>query len=130
MKQMALYVFRLAMLIAPAYSIYIYLTGDDSANQSDLLLGNAGFIAWALGGYVLLIWASLNRAITWAQIVVLSLGGMALVYFFLSHDIYSVFLAMPFFEGDNKKLLPVIPYVMTMITLLVSFLFRRTYKKA
>lgn len=129
MKQIVLYVFRLVMIVAPTYNIYVFMQGEGAEHNSDWWMGNAGFIAWALGAYLLLIWASLNRAITTAQIVVLIFGGISLMYFYLSRDIYSVFLAIPFFE-ENKKLLPVIPYAMTMITIAVSFLFRWKYKKA
>lgn len=129
MKQIVLYMFRLAMIIAPAYSIYVFMTGEGAEDNGGMSLDTAGFIAWALGAYLLLIWASMSRAISWGQITVLCIGGLALMYFFLSRDIYSVFLAIPFFE-ENKKLLPIIPYAMTMITLMISFLFRRKYKKS
>ena len=128
MKKLLVWLLRLALLALPTFIIYEYVQNEDVQHDIQWWIDNAGYIAWALGSFLLLLFAASNiELITGAQLGVLIIGTVLLAYFYLDEGIYQAFLGMPFF-AENKKFLPVIPYGVTAIILIIFLLFKRRYR--
>lgn len=124
MKAMLLHPLRLALLGLPAYNLYVFSQGKAEASDLGWWVEQAGFIAWALGAYIILLLSTFIFRLNWMQLIFFCAGAAGLGYFYLTEEIYSFFLAMEYFQGENKKMLPVIPYAMTFITLIVAWVFK------
>lgn len=129
LKKVVLWVLRVVLVVAPAYSLYVFANGDEAAGKpTEWWFEQAGFIAWTLGSYMMILIASVAFRINWAQVVVLVLGALGLTYFYLTPDVYHSFLEMPVFQA-NKKALPLIPYIFTIAVLLLASLLKTRYGK-
>ncbi len=126
-KRYALWLLRLAAIAAPAYSLYIFATGEGAGRPLSWWESQAFYILWALGSYFIILISSYAIRINWVQILVLALGVAGLAYFYLVPDIYALFLESPFF-AENKKALPVVPYLYTVIICFVAMLLKSPAK--
>lgn len=127
-KTIVIWLLRAVLIAAPIYNLVVFVKGEGASNTLDWWIDNAGFIAWALGSYAMLLIATMAFAINWKQIVVLGVGALGLAYFYLTPEVYTHFLELPFFQ-ENKKALPVIPYAYTVIVLLLATLLKTRYGK-
>ena len=128
MKSALLWVLRAALVVAQAYNLYVFASGEGAGKPMDWWLEQGGFIAWALGSYAMLLIATVAFNINWAQIGALVLGAAGLAYFYLTPEVYTSFLEIPFFQ-EHKKALPIIPYAYTVVVLLLSSLLKTRYRK-
>lgn len=124
MKALLLHPLRLALIALPAYNLYIFSQGEGAGKPTDWWIDQAGFIAWALGSYGILLLASFMFRLNWIQLILFCLGTAGLGFFYLTEDIYKFFLSLEYFQDENKKMLPVVPYAITVLTLLLSLLFK------
>lgn len=127
-KKIVLWVLRVVLIVAPAYNLYVFASGEGAGKDTAWWLEQAGFIAWALGSYMMLLIASVAFNINWAQVAALVVGAAGLTYFYLTPEVYTTFLNIPFFQ-EHKKALPVIPYAYTVIVLILSTLLKTRYGK-
>lgn len=127
-KRYVLWLLRLAAIAAPAYSLYIFATGEGADRSLSWWQAQASYIAWALGAYFIILISSYAVRINWAQIVVLAIGVAGLAYFYLVPDIYILFLESPFF-AENKKAVPVVPYLYTVIITFIAMLLKSPGKR-
>lgn len=127
-KIIVLWLLRIAVCAAPAYSLHMYLQGEGSTHDTQWWLENVGYIAWALGSYMIIFLGSMAWAINWTQISLLVGGALGLMYFFFTRDVYSAFLSIPFFE-KHHRMLPVVPYVYIVFIMLVATLLKTRHSK-
>lgn len=127
-KIIILWLLRICLIVAPAYNLMVFAKGEGASNTFDWWTQNAGFIAWALGSYMILLFTTIAFNINWAQLGALVLGASGLAYFYLTPEVYTSFLDIPFFQ-EHKKALPVIPYAYTVIVLLLATLLKTRYGK-
>lgn len=126
MKTAVLWILRMIVAAAPAYSLYVFMQGAGQQYGQQWWLENSGYIGWALGAYLIIFLGSMSWTINWPQIVALFIGAVGLMYFYFSRDIYSAFYSIPFF-AENKKLLPLIPYIYVVIILTICSAMRKRY---
>lgn len=127
-KQGILIALRVICVVAPAYNLYVFANGEGAGKDMGWWIDQAGFIAWALGSYAMILIATVAMRINWAQVAALILGAVGLAYFYLTPQVYNAFLELPFFQ-ENKKALPVIPYAYTVVVLLLASLLKTRYGK-
>lgn len=130
MKAALLHPLRLALIALPAYNLYEFSLGEGAEKDTAWWMDQAGFIAWALGSYAILLAATFIYRLNWSQILLFCIGTAGLGLFYLTQQIYQFFLAMDYFQEENKKMLPIIPYAMVLATLILSTLFKTRYGKA
>lgn len=127
-KMAILWGLRIMCVVAPAYNLYVFANGEGAGKDMAWWIDQAGFIAWALGSYMMILIATIAFNINWAQVGALALGALGLAYFYLTPEVYTSFLEMPLFQ-EHKKALPVIPYAYTVLVLLLASLLKTTYGK-
>lgn len=126
MKKIVLWLMRVTLVVAPVYCLYNFFEGEGANYDAAWWKANALFIAATLGTFFMLLMASFNFAITWAQLVLLLIGTAGLVVFYFSRENYMMVMEMEFFQA-NKKAMIIVPYVFVVVILALCSLFKRRF---